>query len=148
METIKTKERFIELRAQGYSFDKIAGKLKVAKVTLVNWAKEYEEEITNHKALELEALYEKYSLLKEHRVKHFGEMLEKIRTELNKRDLKDIPTDKLLDIYNKTYIIAKDEVTELKFRSTEEIREEKQDRELLDELTAPDYSTGSKLKAV
>lgn len=147
METINVKEKFIELRAQGFSFDKIAGKMKIAKVTLVNWAKEYEEEIANLRSLELEALYEKYFLLKEHRIKHFGNMLNKVREELEKRNLKDIPTDKLLDIYNKMFIMAKDEIIEPVFKSSEAIQEEKENRELLDELTAPEPEY-KKLKAV
>ena len=58
MEAIETKERFIELRAKGWSFDKIAKELGKAKQTLIDWSKELQDEIANRKALELEALYE------------------------------------------------------------------------------------------
>ena len=58
MELIDTKERFIEMRAKGYSFDKIALELGKAKQTLIDWSKELQDEIANRKALELEALYE------------------------------------------------------------------------------------------
>lgn len=145
METTKTKEKFIELRAQGWSFDKIAKELKKSKVALVDWAKEYEEEIANLKAIELEALYEKYYLLKEKRIKGFGELLQKLRKEIDTRDLKDISTDKLIDLYNKIYLLAKDEYIEPRFKSSTEITEERENKELLDGLTAPDQP---KLKAV
>jgi len=147
MEITKRKHTFIELRAQGYSFDKIAKELKISKVALLEWAKEFEDEIINLKALELEALYEKYYLLKENRINKFGILLNRIWEELETRDLKDIPTDKLLDMFNKFYAVVKEEISELKFKTASEITEEKNNRELLDELTAPetDYR---KLKAV
>ena len=52
MEILETKEKFIELRAKGWSFDKIAKELGKAKQTLINWSKELEDEIDNLKALE------------------------------------------------------------------------------------------------
>jgi transcriptional regulator len=36
MESINTKEKFIELRAKGWSFDKIAKELGKAKQTLID----------------------------------------------------------------------------------------------------------------
>lgn len=140
MKTTDIKQRFIELRAQGWSFDKIAKELKVSKVALVDWAKEFEEDIANLKAVELEALYEKYYLLKEERIKTFGELLLKLRKEIDKRDLKDLSTDKLIDLYNKMFVLAKDEYIEPKFKSSSEIEEDKDNRELLDELTTPKIS--------
>ena len=77
MELIEVKEKFIELRAKGYSFDKIAKETGKAKQTLIDWSKELQEEIANLKALELETLYEKYYLLKEVRLQTFGEMITK-----------------------------------------------------------------------
>ena len=101
MELIDTKQRFIELRAKGWSFDKIAKELGKAKQTLIDWSKELQDEIANRKALELEALYESYYLLKENRLQTLGVILTKIKKELEKRNLSDVPTDKLLDIYLK-----------------------------------------------
>ena len=56
MELISIKQEFIELRAKGWSFDKIAKKLGKAKQTLIDWSKELQDEIANRKAIELEAL--------------------------------------------------------------------------------------------
>lgn len=129
------KERFIELRAKGWSFDKIAKELGKAKQTLINWSKELQDEIANLKALELEALYEKYYLLKETRLQTFGEMLTKIKTEVESRDLSDVPTDKLLELLLKYNSQVKEEIIEPVFKSSVELREERLDRELLEELT-------------
>ena len=135
MEIIDTKERFITLRAQGWSFDKIAKELGKAKQTLIDWSKQYQEEIANLKALELEAIYERYYLLKENRLQTFGEMLTKIKAEVESRDFSDVPTDKLLDLLLKYSNQVKDEVVEPTYKTSEEITEERLDKELLEELT-------------
>ena len=146
METIEQKEKFIELRAKGYSFDKIAKELGRAKQTLIDWSKELEEEIANHKALELEALYEKYYLHKETRRQTFGELLGKIKKEIEKRNLSDVSTEKLLELYLKYQAQAKEEVTDPVFKSSKEVEDERADKELLDELTT--VKTSRKLKVV
>ena len=132
---IQDKEQFIELRAKGWSFDRIAKELGKAKQTLIDWSKELQDEIANLKALELEALYEKYYLLKETRLQTFGEMLTKIKTEVESRDLSDVPTDKLLERLLKYNSQVKEEIVEPIYKSSQEIKEERQDRELLEELT-------------
>ena len=50
METTELKERFIDLRAKGWSFDKIAKETGKAKQTLIDWSKELQDEIANRKA--------------------------------------------------------------------------------------------------
>lgn len=137
MDTLETKERFIQLRAQGWSFDRIAKDMGRAKQTLIDWSKELQDEIANRKALELESLYERYYLLKETRIQTFGEMLTRLRGEITKRELSDIPTDKLLELYHKYSTLVKDETIEPVFKSSEEIAEERTDRELLNTLTSP-----------
>lgn len=132
---IQDKERFIELRAKGWSFDKIAKELSKAKQTLIDWSKELQDEIANRKALELEALYESYYLMRENRLQTFGAMLTKIKEEVERRDLSDVPTDKLLELLLKYNSQVKEEIVEPIYKSSQEIKEERQDRELLEELT-------------
>ena len=146
MELLETKERFIELRAKGWSFDKIAKELGKAKQTLIDWSKELQDEIANRKALELEALYETYYLLKENRLQTFGALLTKIKTEVESRDLSDVPTDKLLDLFLKYNSQVKEEVIEPIFKTSQEIKEERLDRELLDELTTLQTEPVGRLK--
>lgn len=135
METTELKERFIELRAKGWSFDKIAKETGKAKQTLIDWSKELQDEIANRKALELEALYESYYLMRENRLQTFGAMLTKIKEEVKRRDLSDVPTDKLLELLLKYNSQVKEEIVEPIYKSSQEIKEERQDRELLEELT-------------
>lgn len=135
METLDIKERFIELRAKGWSFDKIAKEIGKAKQTLIDWSKELQDEIANRKALELDSLYESYYLLKENRLQSFGSMLSKIRQEIERRDLSDVPTDKLLDLFLKYQSQVKEELIEPAYKSSKEMAEDKQDKDLLEELT-------------
>jgi transcriptional regulator len=136
METLETKERFIELRAKGWSFDKIAQELGKAKQTLIDWSKELEEEIANLKALELEALYESYYLLKEAKIKKYGAILSKITDELESRDFTDVRTGRLLELYLLYFERLSQEVVAPNFKSTKEIEEDREDKELLEELTS------------
>ena len=135
MELLETKERFIELRAKGWSFDKIAKEIGKAKQTLIDWSKELEEEIANCKALELEALYERYYLLKEAKIQKYGAILSKITNELESRDFNNVPTGRLLELYLLYFERLSQEVVEPNFKSSQEITEDRQDKELLEELT-------------
>jgi len=148
MELLETKEQFIELRAKGHSYDSIAKKLGKAKQTLIDWGKELQEEIANLRALELDSLYEKYYLYKEARLKAYGELLGKMREELVKRDLTQVPTDKLLDLYLKYESQVREEIIEPIFKSQEEVEDERADRELLEDLTRLQVKPSRRLKAV
>ena len=146
MEVIETKEIFIELRAKGWSFDKIAKKIGKAKQTLIDWSKELQDEIANRKALELEALYETYYLQRESRLQTFGAMLTKIKEEVENRDLSDVPTDKLLELLLKYNSQVKEEIVEPIYKSSQELTEEKEDRKLLDDLTTLQREPPKRLK--
>lgn len=143
---IDQKEKFIELRAKGWSFDRIAKELGRAKQTLIDWSKELQEEIANRKALELDALYETYYLQRENRLQMFGAMLTKIKEEVEGRDLSDVATDKLLELFLKYNSQVKEEIVEPIYKSTQELTEEKEDRELLDALTTLQREPPKRLK--
>jgi len=146
MEPTAQKERLIELRAQGWSFDKIAKELGKAKQTLIDWSRELQDEIANRKALELDMLYEKYYLHKENRLQTFGELLKRIKDEIAGRNLKDVPTEKLLDLYIKYSDKVKEEVVEPRFKTSQEITEDREEAELLDRLAEPPQPSYGKLK--
>lgn len=146
MELLETKERFIELRAKGWSFDKIAKELRVAKQTLIDWSKDLQDEIANRKAIELEALYETYYLLKEAKIKKYGAILSKITNELERRDFNNVPTGRLLELYLLYFEKLSQEVVEPSFKSSKEIKEETEDRELLEDLTTLQAGPAKRLK--
>lgn len=125
-DTDKQRE-FIELRSKNYSLQKISDKINVSKPTLIKWDKDFEYEVRNLHNIELEALTEEYKLSTEQRIKYLGKLQKKVLSELEKRDLTDIKTDKLLDMLIKTG----DKLQEAKggftpsFRTPEEIEESK-----------------------
>ena len=53
-----TKEKFTELRAQGWSFDKIATELNTAKKTLIGWSSDLSIELANASQIQLDRLLE------------------------------------------------------------------------------------------
>jgi transposase len=120
------KSQFIELRAKGLSYAKIARKLNVSKSTVANWSQELEAEIASLKAIELESLYERYYLTKENRIKLLGDQLKEIRSELKKRDLDEVSTDKLIELELKIYQALMDEYVDTRPLSDQEILELKQ----------------------
>lgn len=92
------RHRFIEMRAKGHSIRSAAKEIGVSPTTLTNWQAELDDEIARRKAVELEALYEENFMLKEHRIKFFGEQIKALQEELNNRDLSDVSTDRLFEL--------------------------------------------------
>lgn len=98
MKNMDTKERFIELRARGFSFDNIADKLGVSKPTLIKWHKEFEREIVNLRYIHVEGLLEKHGLLKQKKIEVLAEVLQRTLDEIKTRDLSDVPIKHLIEI--------------------------------------------------
>ena len=95
MKDQETIQKFIELRAQGMSFARIARQLDVAKSTLVNWSKEHQHLIQNLRAIEWEDFVDRTLASKQERLKTVSEQLRRLDTELAKRDLASVPTARL-----------------------------------------------------
>ena len=135
MDKIK-ESQIIELRAKGKSFATIASELKVGKQTAIDVCRKYREQIATLEALELEELYETQKITSTERIKDIASLMGRIREEIEGRDLKDIPTEKLIDLYYKQASILKEEIITPDFRSSEEQNRDRRERELLDSLTA------------
>jgi len=109
---LELKSQFIELRAKGLSLQKISKKIGVSKSALANWQGELEGEIASLRAMELEALYERYYLTKESRIRLLGDQLKEIQAELKKRRLEHIPTDRLMELELKILQALQEEYVE------------------------------------
>lgn len=90
-----TVQRFIELRAQGWIYTRLMTELNVSKPTLIAWSRKYQFQIQNLKAIELEALADKWLASVTDRVNALGEQLRKIEAEIAGRDVKDLTTAQL-----------------------------------------------------
>lgn len=92
------RDQFIELRAKGLSYADIAKEIGVAKQTICKWGKDFRIEVENAKTLLLDVIYQKYVIAKDKRIEAFGKRLDKVLAELDKRDLSNVPTDRLFKI--------------------------------------------------
>jgi len=119
----KLKSQFVALRARGYSYRKIARRLKVSKTTLANWSQKLEEEIASLRAIELEGLQEQYYMLKEGRIRLLGGLIKKLKQEALSRKLSTVPTDKLLNLLLKYQEALQAEYVEPRPLSRQEIQE-------------------------
>jgi len=95
MKDQQTVQQFIELRARGISFAKIAQQLGVAKSTLVNWSREHQHLIQNLHAIEWEEFVDQTIASRQERLKIVSDQLRRLETELAQRDLASIPTPRL-----------------------------------------------------
>ena len=91
----KTVQRFIELRAQGWTYAHLMAELKVSKPTLIAWSRKHQFQIQNLKAIELEALGEKWLASASDRVNALGEQLRRIESELATRQPSALTTPQL-----------------------------------------------------
>jgi len=108
------KAEFIQLRAKGLPYVRIAERLGVAKSTLANWNAELEAEVASARAMELEALQAEFFVLKEGRITLLGEQLQRVSGELASRDLTDVPTERLLELLLRYQAALKDEFVEVR----------------------------------
>lgn len=113
------KQRFVELRAAGKSFAAIAEEISVSKPTLIAWSRELGEQVQNLRAINDEALIEKYRLTKEREIKALSSQLDAVEKELASRSLSDVPTEKLYSVLFRLMHEARREYKPLTFTCTE-----------------------------
>lgn len=89
----KEKERFLELRISGKTFQEISEELKVSKQTLINWSKEEElkEAITTARLMKYQSILQVYKQNREAKVTYYASLNQKAQQELMKRDFSEIP---------------------------------------------------------
>lgn len=131
-----TENKIIELRAMGRSYASIASEVKVSKQTALDTCKKYKEQIATLQALELEELYETQRITSTERITALASLMQRVRAEIDSRDLSTIPTEKLIELYLKQASALKEEIIEPNFKSSEEQNRERKEREYLNRLTA------------
>ena len=87
--------RFIMLRSQGWSFNRLAVELNISKPTLIKWSRQHQFEIANLRATETEALAERVFRQRHERWEVLARQLKKLEEEIEKRDLEEIPASRL-----------------------------------------------------
>ena len=115
------KEQFIKLRADGLSFEKISQQLKVSKPTLIDLAEQFELQISNLKAMSLEALQEAYFITKRARLEALGKQYGQVTQALESKDLKELDARELFDLKFKLLKAIKEEGPEVVLQVTEDM---------------------------
>jgi hypothetical protein len=92
------KDKFIELRAAGLSFDSIAKQLNISKPTLLKMAKDFQADIERLKFINLESLAERYKVLRAERLAGLGRLLGQVDTALEAADFDRLSPEKLIDL--------------------------------------------------
>ena len=72
-------QKFIELRARGLSFDKIATETGTSKPTLLKWARDYQQELEQAQYFEVQNLLSQYEVMRRNRVEVVAETLSMAR---------------------------------------------------------------------
>lgn len=131
-----TEREIIQLRAMGKSYAAIAKEANVAKQTAIDTCKRCKEEIATLFALEVEELHETQRVGYSERITALSTLMRRVREEIDRRNLSDVPTEKLIDLYLKQASVLKDELIEPSFKSSKEQERDRQEREYLELLTA------------
>ena len=131
MKDIKTKNRFVELRAQAKSLRAVADELEIGLQTAMRWEHELKEETENLKAIDYDALVERHRLTKQAQIERYGIELARVNEEIQKRDLSDVRTPKLYDIMIKLYIRVEETRSTLTLHDDDQIADQKALRDLI-----------------
>lgn len=95
-------EKFLQLRASGWSFDRIAAEINVSKPVLLKWSKDYQQELDQESYYELQNIIASHNIMRMHRIAAISEMLAAALAEVRRRAedgrLVDMATDKLINM--------------------------------------------------
>lgn len=119
MKNIDDKQRFIELRANGKSFDTIAKEINVSKPILIGWQKEFDLEISTLLFTNLQDLISQIADSKQERIKALFERLKKLNQEIDNRDLSTLSVKELAILQEKTERQIGKELERVKLKSEE-----------------------------
>ena len=98
-----TQTKFILLRSDGISFDKIAKEVKVSKVTLIQWSKLFEDDIKELQFLAMVEIKKQYSNTVAKRYETLLQQLDKIDNAILEADLLETPLKDLIQLQQHTY---------------------------------------------
>ena len=93
-----TVQRFIQLRAQGWTYERLMTELNVSKPTLIAWCRKHQFQIQNLKAIEMEALGDKWLASVTDRVDGLGGQLRLVEAEIRQRSVSDLSTAQLYSL--------------------------------------------------
>lgn len=97
MKSRETKKQFIQLRAEGLSFEEISKRLDISKSTCSNWNVQFRIEILERQKDTYDELYRQYGMVKQAKIRSLGKILRKIDTAMDEIDFSEMTPSQLLD---------------------------------------------------
>ena len=98
MKEQETIDKFLQLRAEGKSFDKIVKLLNVSKTTLIKWGNNYLGEIAKLKEIRYEQILEKYKLTQEDRLIRLAKELNLAWESFEQKDYESLTKREIMQI--------------------------------------------------
>lgn len=92
----KLESEYVRLRQAGESIQDLSDSLYVIESQCMVWEQAHKEEIEQSRFLQTGKLIREKKLTRQDRIESMSKILEKINSEIDKRDFSDIPTDKLI----------------------------------------------------
>jgi transposase-like protein len=98
MHTPEIRQKFVALRAQGWTYARIQSELGVARSTLYEWSRQLRFDLQNERAIVLDELQDRVLGSRQHRVGQLSQKLARVEEELRQRDLSKVPTARLFSL--------------------------------------------------
>ena len=98
---IDKQQKFIELRAEGKSFDEIAKRVQISKPTLIKWSKEFKGQIAEVSRIIEEQFIIEQKVKRTLRAQLLSDELEKAYAALKNTDYKDMSKKELIGTIEK-----------------------------------------------
>ena len=95
MHSLDTKNEFLKLRVQGYSFARISAQLRVSKPTLIAWSRRCQAEIQALKTAHTQTLQAALAASNDQELNRLTMHLKFLEHELLSRSLRPVPTSDL-----------------------------------------------------
>jgi transposase-like protein len=95
MHSTETHQKFIALRAQNRGLCSIAAELGLSSSTAYAWDSQFQEEIAQLRAMEIEAIRERILPNYQQELSYLAEELKRVQTILRERDYGYVNTDQL-----------------------------------------------------
>lgn len=110
MKNQEKKDRFLEMRLLGKTYESIAQELGVSKQTLITWAKEsaFQEALSIGTQMRIEAILKKYQIDRMNKIESFATLAQRLQAELSSRDLSNLSPEKILRMLTDTLAHIRD----------------------------------------
>lgn len=126
------KLQAVELRAGGKTYKEIAEELGTDIQQAIDMASDESDKIATLRAVKMEALFQEERINQTGRIERLSALQARLKEELDRRDLSDIPTDKLITLYLKTSETIKGEVYTPKILSSTEQAKAQRERSMFE----------------